>query len=81
MLARLGLIVLIDPNIALPEWMSHRDRKLANRGGKRPIWMPTAKPMSTTKVWSQLRSELKGGEIVWSIVKPSLEKEKQETIH
>ena len=80
-LARLQLIVLIDPNDPLPDWLSHRDRKLANRGGKLPIWMPTAKLIKTKNVWRQVRSELIAGEIFWSITEVPEKKAEQETLH
>ena len=80
-LARLQLIVLIDPNDPLPDWLSHRDRKLANRGGKLPIWMPTAKLIKTKNVWRQVRSELIAGEIFWSITEAPEKKAEQETLH
>src|SRR5690349_398713 len=68
-LERLGFIVLVDPQKPLPDWLGDRDRKLARRGGMRPIWMPT--PRLPLDVWRRVVSELRDGEIVWRTVEPS----------
>jgi hypothetical protein len=36
----LGLVKLINPADPLPEWLRERERKVAMRGGRKPIWMP-----------------------------------------
>ncbi|MCK1625929.1 hypothetical protein IVA98_22740 [Bradyrhizobium sp. 160] len=40
-LARLGLVDLIDPRAFLPEWLSQSQKEYAASGGRSPIWMPT----------------------------------------
>jgi hypothetical protein len=64
-LEKLGLVTLIDPHKPLPFWMDDRERKLALRGGMRPIWMPIA-PIPLD-VWSRVVSEPRDGEITWLI--------------
>jgi hypothetical protein len=60
-LERLGYIVLIDPQKPLPNWLRDRERKLARRGGMKPIWMPTLTFPSTLNLVPQIQN----GKIIW----------------
>lgn len=66
-LSRLGLIVLIDPKTEIPEWLEPRDRRLAKRGGGKPIWMPTQD--FSFDALRGVRGELRNNEIIWTKVR------------
>ncbi len=56
-LASNELVARIDPAIDVPDWVTPEFSKLARRGGKLPIWLPTAKmsgydPM---RMWDAIR--------------------------
>jgi hypothetical protein len=78
-LQRLGLAVLIDPHKRLPDWLGNRERKLAKRGGMRPIWMPT-KDMPFD-VWRYVVSEFRNNEIIWSTCELPRKHGKKKTVH
>ena len=62
-LEKLGLVELINPLDQLPAGLGDRERKLAMRSGKKPIWMPTQK--MPVYVWNDVVSEIWNGSIVW----------------
>ncbi len=63
-LEKLGFVALIDPTQQLPSWLAERDRKLAKRGGMKPIWMPT--PKMPIDIWSRVISKVRNGQIMWT---------------
>jgi hypothetical protein len=80
-LARLQLIVLIDPNDPLPDWLSHRDRKLANRGGKLPIWMPDCEAHKDKKSLAAREVRINCRRDFLVITEAPEKKAEQETLH
>lgn len=65
-LKRLDCISLVEPLVCIPDQLSDRDRKLAKRGGKLPIWMPTWRGYkSDHSLWNDLVPVIKNQHLVW----------------
>jgi hypothetical protein len=81
-LKHLDLIVLIDPRAPLPNWIvGRRDKRLAARGGKLPIWFPTECLYRVKNLWRDVMSDLRDGEIIWSISELRMKKAKSRIVH